>query len=190
MRRDEAQRTQGAGSCTRVTPRLGRHRQAFLVPRNQSGSWKCSAVALAPVCRLLGTLRQLKAGRPGGGSAHRGSLASQRGPEASLGASPQDGWGPPGLAAARAHGDQRARAGRSRPQKSPATPHRASPSSLEPTAKGVSQASGSERYQGAWEWTFKLSNRPLCLGPQKEDGVKRPGGVPGPSPASRSHSRG
>lgn len=97
MRRDEAQQTQGAGSCTRVTPRLGRHRQAFLVPRNQSGSWECSAVALAPVCRLLGTLRQLKAGWPGGGSAHRGSLASQRRPEASLGASPQDGWGPPRL---------------------------------------------------------------------------------------------
>lgn len=138
----------------------------------------------------MGTLRQLKAGWPGGGSAHRGSLASQQGPEASLGVSPQDGWGPPGLAAARAHSDQRARAGGSRPQKSPATPHRASPSSLEPTAKGVSQASGSKRYQGAWEWTFNLSNRPPCLGPQKEDGVKRPGRVPGPSPAGRSHSRG
>lgn len=181
---DKAQWTRGAGSCTRY-PQTRRTRPRG--PGPQESVRTAGVLSHGPGSRLSSVRDAASAEGPAasGGRLTEACLQVSGGPEASLGSRclPQDGWRPPGLAAAPAHSGQRARARRSWPQKSPVTPHWATRSSRGAHCQGRESGCWEGEYQGAWERTFNLSNGLPCPGPQKEDSVKRPGRCPRSRPS-------
>lgn len=175
-----------------VTPRLGGHRPAVLVPRSQCGPRECSAMALAPACRLSGTLHQLKARRPAEVGSQRPAYRSAGGrrPRWVPGASPRMGgglpaWQLPQPTAARERGP----GGAGLRSRQSLHTGRLDPA-VEPTVKGVSQAAGrvSIREPGSGLLTYQMGFP--ARDPKRKTASRGLGGVPDPSPAGWSHCRG
>lgn len=174
-----------------VTPRLGGHGPAFLVPRSQCGPRECSAMALAPACRLSGTLHQLKARRPA-------EVGSQRPAYRSAGAGGLAGFQvpPPGWVEDSRPGScpspQRPESEGQEELASEVASHSTLGDSIQPWSpvKGVSQAAGrmSIREPGSGLLTYQMGFP--ARDPKRKTASRGLGGVPGPGPAGWSHCRG